>query len=233
MITIAKKVISVIEFLLIVITISNCSISNYPIVEKKKEDKLAAKLNKLLYYDLFPSEDNSLFDSIWLNGKNQEALLFIVSQERYNEFVRVLASEILYEKKADYPTPNLKDVLSHIYPKALEIAGNNESRFSGNLWGFMYHTDKFGINDFGILGKHLIEIGKVCIPYLAKRLNNNNLLIYEGSRDATTGNMLKYRVKDAAAYYIGKLANIPVQFYENHADRDAEIERLKEKLKNQ
>ncbi len=59
----------------------------------------------------------------------------------------------------------------------------------------------------------------------------SDTIFYEGSQEATTGGSLKYRVKDAAAFYLGKIAGIPVKFYEQNADRDAEIERLKEALK--
>ena len=196
------------------------------------ESKLASKLTEAGFSGLFQYGERSLCDSIWQDGKNQKTLISIVSNTKHNDYTRLLASEVLYAKTNEYPPANLDDALAYIYSQALEISGENEgSLLSGNLWGFMYHTDRLGISNYGILGKHLIECGISAIPNLKKILDNDNLLYYEGSRDATTGNMLKYRVKDAAAYYIGKIAGVPIQFYENYPERDAEIERLKDKLK--
>ena len=66
---------------------------------------------------------------------------------------------------------------------------------------------------------------------MEKLLNNTGIIFYEGSKEATIGNSLEYRVKDAAAFYIGKIMNIPVKFNQDFDQRDTEIEHLKEKLK--
>ncbi len=196
------------------------------------ENKLAAQLIEIGYRRLFQNGGRTLIDSIWQGGKSNDALEQIVLHTGNEDYVRLLASEVLYFKNHDYPLSDWNDTLAHIYSQALAISGQNEGALiPGNQWGFMYHTDKLGINDFGNLGKHLMNTGKYAIPSLAKLLDDNNFLVYEGSRDATTGNSLKYRVKDAAAYYIGKIAGVFVKFYESNVDRDAEIERLKEKLK--
>ncbi|HEX3045105.1 MAG TPA: hypothetical protein VHY08_10140 [Bacillota bacterium] len=94
----------------------------------------------------------------------------------------------------------------------------------------MYHTDELGVKDYGALGAHLVETGLKAVPYLTKILGNQDTFFYKGSQEATLGNSLGFRVKDAAAYYISKVTGIPVKFYQQTADRDAEIERLKATL---
>jgi hypothetical protein len=199
---------------------------------KSKENKLANQLKEAGYSGLFQYGERSLSDSIWQNGENQNALLNIVSQSNYDDYIRLLASEILYEKNSEFPSLELCDTLAYIYTQALALSGRNEGALlSGNLWGFMYFSDINSKEDYGELGTHLMKTGKKSIPNLIRLLNDNANLYYEGSQESTLGNSLRYRVKDAAAYFVGKLTGIPVKFFENHADRDAEIERLKEKLK--
>jgi hypothetical protein len=55
-------------------------------------------------------------------------------------------------------------------------------------------------------------------------------MFYEGSREAITGNKLQLRVKDFAAYYLGKIENLAIPLQPTHAARDAEIEKLKHRL---
>jgi hypothetical protein len=210
----------------------SCSINKkYPM--NNNESILANNLLEIGYSRLFQFADGSLVDSIWNNGKNYHYLLNIVLNKQYDDYARLLASEILFAKQKDFTTKDQEDTLAYIYSKALIITGDTSTTFrlSGNLWGFMYFSDKDGISDFGILGTHLMTTKKKVTCYLIELLVNSNILVYEGSEEATIGNSLKYRVKDAAAYYIGKISNIPVKYYENFSDRDLEIERLKEKLK--
>jgi hypothetical protein len=55
-------------------------------------------------------------------------------------------------------------------------------------------------------------------------------LIYDGSKEATVGNGYHYRIKDFAAYYLGRIRRIPITFHAAPADRDHEIARLKARL---
>lgn len=201
-------------------------------MKNNKEDNIATNLKKTGFQGLFQLGDYNKIDSIWQEGENQDSLLNIFTQSKYDDYTRLLASEILFFKQI-LPKKKLEDIVAYVYTKALFITGDTskEFRLSGNLWGFMYFSDKNGINDFGILGNHLMITKKKTIPYLIELLTNSHILFYEGSQEATIGNSLKYRVKDAAAYYISKISGIPIKYYENFSDRDLEIERLKEKLK--
>ncbi|MCP2727807.1 hypothetical protein [Limnofasciculus baicalensis] len=203
------------------------------IMQSEPIETIAINLTDAGYSGLFLSGRHNLSDSIWQKGENRIYLEQIVQSSNYSDLTRLLASEILYEKVSHYPPEEWEDNLAYVYAQALAITGSETGDFQilGNQWGFMYHTDKQGVKDYGTLGTHLVNTGKKAIPYLTKLLDNSEIIFYEGSQEATLGNSLRYRVKDAAAFYIGKIAGIPVKFYEQNADRDAEIERLKETLK--
>jgi hypothetical protein len=221
-------------FLLFVFSItSNCSLINNNMKMKKNEKSIANQLTEIGISTLFQYIESTKINFIWQDGQNKTALLNIVLKVDYDDYTRLLASEILFLKDKNYPAESMHEVLAYIYAKALFISGDTSKSFriSGNFWGFMYFSDENGINDFGIIGTHLMTTKDKAIPYLVKLLTNSEILFYEGSQDATIGNGLKYRVKDAAAYYIGKISGIPVKYHENFAERDLEIERLKEKLK--
>ncbi|HEX3044672.1 MAG TPA: hypothetical protein VHY08_07940 [Bacillota bacterium] len=201
-------------------------------MQKEPIDKIAGALTEAGYSGLFLSGEHSLADTVWQGGENQHFLEQIVQSSHYSDLTRLLASEVLYTKASGYPPKRWEDTLAYLYSQALAITGDTTGTFqlSGNLWGFMYHTDKPGVNDYGVLGAHLVEIGLKAVPYLTRLLDNPDTFFYEGSQEATLGNSLGYRVKDAAAYYISKVTGIPVKFYQQTAERDAEIERLKATL---
>jgi hypothetical protein len=196
-------------------------------------NKLAAQLKEGGYDGLFLSGSRDFADSIWQLEKNHRALLEIVAGARYDDYVRLLASEILFLKKKNFPPADMQDTLAYIYSNALFITAtpSSNSGLYGNLWGYMYNGTQYGNANHDVLGSHLIQIGKKAVPYLSKLLDDTGLIFYEGSQEATKGNSYKYRVKDAAAYYIGEILGIPVQFHENFIDRDNEIDMLLKKIK--
>ena len=194
--------------------------------------ELAAQLMEARYAGLFQYGEQSLADSIWQNGRNEKALKDIILRKENGDYVRLLASEVLYAKNPDYPPSGWADIMAYIYSQALVMSGQNgKVLIAGNRWGFMYYGDNNNINHYDEFGSHLMGTGKKAIPYLSKMLTDTNMLFYEGSKEATIGNGLKYRVKDAAAYYIGKITGDTVPFHENFIDRDNEIEMLSKKIK--
>jgi hypothetical protein len=199
------------------------------ILQTEPIEEIARDLAKAGYSGLFQYGDRSLADSIWQSGENRLYLEEIVRSSNYSDLTRLLASEVLYAKASGYPPENLGGTLAYLYSQALAMTGDTTGTFQllGNQWGFMYHTDELGVKDDGVLGAHLIETGVKAVPYLTKLLDNPDPIFYEGSQEATLGNSLGYRVKDASAYYISKITGIPVKFYQQITDRDAEIERLK------
>ena len=82
-------------------------------------------------------------------------------------------------------------------------------------------------NDEGSLGISFIILGKASIPALLPLLQNETLHNhYVGSEEATIGNGYQYRIKDVAAYYLGKIGNHPMQYFPDLKERDRQIEGL-------
>jgi hypothetical protein len=211
--------------------LSNCQLNkNVKMINIEK--KIASELVYYGYDKLFQSGSNTIIDSLYDNGKNTKSLINIVSKREFDILARLLASEILFTKQKDYPPKYLYGPLGDVYALALLITGDTANpKLSGNLWGYMYEADRLGIKDDGMLGTHLLGLGEESLPFLIPLLDEESTIIYEGSQEATIGNALNYRVKDAAAYYISKIKNIPVKFYQDFEERDKEIERLKNQLK--
>jgi hypothetical protein len=195
-------------------------------------EKVASDLARAGFNGLFLSGDHSSADDVWRGGANHEVLEQIVRDERFDDLERVLASEVLYANDPTYPPAAWAPTLGQVYSRALAITGVGAGPIplQGNLWGFMYGGDRLGLEDAGVLGNHLVAAGAAAIPPLIELLDDEAPILYEGSHEATLGNSFRYRVKDAAAYFLGKLSGIAVPFRDEPADRDQEISRLREAL---
>ncbi|MBC8756315.1 hypothetical protein H2O64_16695 [Kordia sp. YSTF-M3] len=176
-----------------------------------------------LYYD-------NPKNKIWNSGANEEKLKNIIEQPNSSLLGSFLAAETLryYEVKLDKKYTNK---LSEAYVYALEKTNMEDDDFIGisaNSWGFLYNN-----KNAGYLGEKLISYGEITISNLVKLLEIEGKVLYEGSEEATIGNDYQYRIKDFAAFYIAKIKNIPLTFYQDFDERDAEIERLKKILANE
>jgi hypothetical protein len=196
-------------------------------VPAEASDRLAGDLARAGYRGLFLAGERGLAASVWGECANREALLEIVAGERYGDLERVLASEVLYANDPGYPPSGWDELLGSVYARALAITGTGDRPIvlTGNEWGFLYHG-----GGEGALGAHLLDAGSTAVGHLVPLLDDPAPVFYEGSQEATLGNDLRYRVKDAAAYYIGVLAGISVPFHTTLDKRDAEIERLKSQV---
>lgn len=192
-----------------------------------KPSDLEAQLVAAGYDGLFLSGNRSRADAIWAQGKNQPALQAIVLDAKATQQARFLAAELLRDRGVK-PPADAVPALAEAYARALATTSDtagNPWRLNGNAWGFAQHAD-----DPGPLGAVVIGFGKAAVPPLTRLLDDPGPIFFEGSREATTGNKLKLRVKDFAAYYLGKIENIAVPLHPDHAARDAEIEKLKATL---
>lgn len=72
---------------------------------------------------------------------------------------------------------------------------------------------------------------EAAVPALLPLLEDaSRPLVYMGSEQATIGNVYGFRIKDYAAFYLGKIKRIPVAFHERAEDRDREIAALARRL---
>jgi hypothetical protein len=181
--------------------------------------EVAAQLAGAGYNRLFLAGDSSRAGEVWDGGAARGALEDIVGSAEFGDLERVLAAEVLY-RFADGPSAGA-GVLADVYSRALALSGEGIA-LMGNLWGALWASP----GDDGALGSHLLEQGDAAVPRLVPLLADEGPIRYEGSRDAMAGNMGRYRVKDAAAYFLGRITGREVAFHEELADRDAEIGRL-------
>ena len=188
--------------------------------------KVASDLTRIGYHGLFQVGERNAAPAFWDGGEGRAALEQIVAGEEFDDLQRLLAAEVLFDCAGDYPPTSERETLARIYARGLELtgAGDDELVLTGNAWGFLYDGDE------GPLGAHLRATGEAAVPHLAALLDDAAPLFYEGSQEATLGAELGYRVKDAAAYYIGELTGRPVPFHREVSRRDSEIARLKASL---
>jgi hypothetical protein len=179
---------------------------------------VADQLSRSGYHGLFQAGDRNAAPAIWAAGDGRGALEEIVSGDGYDDLQRLLAAEVLVE----FGARGDAETLGRIYARGLALTG--AGALPANAWGLLWHDDE------GPLGAHLRATGEAVVPHLATLLGDDGDLVYEGSQEATLGNDFEYRVKDAAAYYIGVLTGHEVPFHEDLADRDAEIARLRTSL---
>ena len=180
----------------------------------------AERLTRDGYAGLFLAGDASTAGAVY--DADGAALNDIVRDEQAGGLERVLAAEVLY-RCGDGPDAG-PDVLAPIYARALELTGSHA--LSGNLWGALWASP----SDAGPLGTHLLAQGDAVVPGLVALLSDDNPVRYEGSREAMVGNAQRYRVKDAAAFFLARVLGRDIEFHDDLGERDAEIGRLRASL---
>jgi hypothetical protein len=180
---------------------------------------LADRLEQYGYTGLFQDVDKTIPDAIWREPGMPEQLARLAADPGEPELARFLAAEILFRKREAYPSEEQKQGLAAVYAGALAL------NFTGtaNNWGLPGFVE-------GLIGQHVEALGAATIPALSGLLDNYSPVCYVGSKEATTGNGAGYRVRDLAAFYIGKIKGIPLIMDLDPRKRDLEIEKLKSSL---
>lgn len=182
---------------------------------------LARRLVELGYRTLFIMPDRSQLDGLWSSAARElDALIRDPGQDHQARF---LAAEILFAKQAGFPPADLRPILAPLYAEALGQTGNLTGRWQlqGNQWGLVHDAGP------GPVGNHLLALGTDAVSALRPLLDKDERVLYEGSKDATTGSMRRYRIKDIAAYYLGRITGRPLALHADVADRDRAIDQLK------
>jgi hypothetical protein len=188
-------------------------------------DAVVKKLLALGYLELFQRMDHDEADALWRDSP--AALEALVTSDGQPGLARFLAAEILYLKKPGFPSAAERPALAAIYAEALAQTGRQSGTWNlaGNMWGLTYVSD-----DVGEAGKHLLGLGTDATAALKPLLANTEGVLYEGSEEATVGNEQLYRVKDLAAYFLGRIHQKPVTFHADWKARDREIDKLAKSL---
>lgn len=129
---------------------------------------------------------------------------------------------MLFARDLTFTSRVAPSVIAEVYGQALE----HNLTGMANSWGLLYEH-----HDAGPVGIRFVMLGEPAVPALTRLLDNASApLIYDGSKEATVGNAYHYRIKDFAAYYLGRIRRVPVAFHREPTERDQEIARLKAQL---
>ncbi|HSY61907.1 MAG TPA: hypothetical protein VK796_08535 [Cytophaga sp.] len=174
------------------------------------------------YTNILWQANNKLLDELWLDGINEKELQKIWLNKKEKVLTRLIAAEILFKKDNSFPGSNkkIKILLAELYTEALADKGT----VNGNIWGLP--------GFIGQAGENLLKSdANACIDSLKLLLNNSQQLIYVGSREATTGNEYRYRVKDIAAFYLSKFLHLKYSVFKSPEEREIEIKKLLQQIK--
>lgn len=200
------------------------SISNQEAAVKgSSSDELASKLAGGAYGDLFNyAVREEAVDRVWAEPDSLARLEAVVRDPDAPLQARFLACEVLFDKHFVFASEVGEALVAGIYADALR--GNLTGM--ANSWGLLYEHD-----DEGPVGIRFIMMGAAAVPALRPLLDDAGTdLVYAGSEEATVGNAYHFRVKDFAAYYLGKIKRVPVAYHADVEARDREIEALRNKL---
>lgn len=180
---------------------------------------LQTTLLKLGYRNLFMRLDKHHLERLWHQPNAPHDLLTIALDADADMQARLLASEILFDKDDTFPPYDTRSDLARVYCDGLKNAT------AGNMWALPAHF-------IGVLGHHLIQFRKQAIAPLIDLLDDERVIYYEGSAEATLGNRLKIRVKDLSAFFISRIIMQPIELLNDHHTRDQLIRDLKNTLKH-
>jgi hypothetical protein len=170
---------------------------------------------------IYPMHDETI-ENIWSDSTNHQLLDNILDDPTVSDEAKFLACEVFFKKDILFMQRHPPEKVAEIYTQAL----SNDFTGMANSWGLLYERQ-----DEGTVGIVFLKIGEKAIPSLSKLLDDERAnLKYEGSKEATVGNGYGYRIKDFAAYYIGRILGHPLKYYPDPADRDEQINALKKEL---
>jgi len=169
----------------------------------------------------YPQHDRTV-DAVWADPKNHGLLAEIARTPTMPAEARFLACEVLFRKDILFLQGQDRKQIAAVYAQALV----HDYTGAANSWGLLYeHRDE------GPVGIVFLQLGNSAVDALVPLLDDaSRRTNYVGSIEATVGNGYQYRIKDFAAYYLARIKGIPIAFHRDFAERDAEIDRLRQQL---
>lgn len=203
-----------------------CLSLDEPNMDKEMNNSTGSFAEKLVAREfgdffVYPMHDETI-EKIWSDSRNPQLLDTILDDDTVSDEAKFLACEVFFKKDIFFMQRHSPEKVAEIYAKAL----SNNFTGMANSWGLLYER-----HDEGTVGVVFLTIGEKAIPALSKLLDDERTnLKYVGSKEATLGNSYEYRIKDFAAYYIGRILGTPLKYYSDLADRDEQINRLRVNL---
>lgn len=174
---------------------------------------------RLFFHDARRGE---AIDRVWSRPGAPAALEALVGDPAAPGKARLIAAEALFARDLFFIGRLGQERVARLYADALR-RGYTEN---ANAWGMPWMED-----GTAPAGSRFLILGQAAVPALSELLDDDAVVDrYEGSELATVGNRYRVRVKDVAAYYLGRITRHPVPFHEDPAARDAGIARLREAL---
>lgn len=170
---------------------------------------------------IYPMHDKTI-EKIWSDPRNHQLLDNVLDDDTTTDEAKFLVCEVFLKKDIFFMKRHSPEKVAEIYANAL----SNDFTGMANSWGLLYeHQDE------GSVGITFLAIGERAIPALTKLLDDERTnLKYQGSEEAVVGNGYGFRVKDFAAYYIGRILGSPLKYYHDLTERDKQIKQLKSRL---
>jgi len=185
----------------------------------KKVERLQQTLMGTTYADLFERLVPEKQAEITNQPDSQASLRKIVQSATAPMQARFLAAELLFGQPG-FPTAEEAGALPVIYAWAIA------NQPTGNMWGLPGDDD-------GQAGTHVVRIGRPMIPALIPLFQDDRLLPYGGSIEATFANLTQVRIKDVAASLVTRiLKQGPFPKQADKTARDAFIKDLEASTKN-
>jgi hypothetical protein len=187
-----------------------------------EQPAVVRRLLALGYLELFQRADDR--EATALVRAHAATLHHVIGDPMVDPHARFLAAELLFTHQPGFSPSALGPALADVYARAI---GHTHGALAtggwvaGNAWGLLYDLE-----DVGPSGRHLLALGEAAIPALLGLIDRTEVVLYEGSEEATIGNDRAYRVKDVAAYFVARLSGRPLGFHPDPAARDRAIEVL-------
>jgi hypothetical protein len=174
--------------------------------------ELAQRLLKLGYTELFQRLDDNALAALWSKEGVPDALKRVALDGDEDARARFLAAEAVLSRRPDGFGDAERREIGSLYATALR------EQFTGS-------ANEWSLPDgpLGRAGEHLLSLGRHALPALATLLDDDTLVIYEGSKEAMVAAGYGYRVKDLAAQFITRITGLPFTKSADPAVRDAAI----------
>jgi hypothetical protein len=213
------------------ILLISCSMTTPKLGSQDSDQALAERLLAMDYHAiLLPGTAEA--DALWADGVHADALVRLARDAERPMRVRLFALEVYRIRRDALPEGFTVQAAMPLYIYALTQTPWEDSDLgiSGNDWGMLAYLDRQGYTGAGGLTQRTLSLGPDLVPLLRPLLDDSRLVQYAGSRDATTGNMLAYQVRDVTAYLIQRLLGEMPDYHPERADRDRLIAVLRERV---
>lgn len=182
-------------------------------MDDKNVERLERTLMSTTYGELFERQVPEQQTAIMGQPEAIAGLHKIVQRAASPMHARFLAAELLFSRQPEFPAAAEAAALPAIYAWAI---GNQET---GNMWGLPGDDD-------GQAGTHVVRLGSPVVAALLPLFQDERLLPYGGSIEATAASLWQVRIKDVAASLVARILKQTFPKQADKATRDGFIKQL-------